>query len=333
MRGTFLAPTAGVTQVVQAPPVVMDHVTRRFRDVVAVNDASLAVPRGTILGLIGPSGSGKTTMVRMLTGILAPTSGAIGVLGDRPGHFRRQTRERIGYMPQQFHLYEHLTAAENVAFCATLFGLSWWGRRRRVRETLQTVQLTEARGRLAKDLSGGMQRRLSLACALVHDPELIFVDEPTAGLDPLLRETVWSEFRRLRDAGRTIFVTTQLVNDAAYCDRVAVLVRGSIVALDTPENLRRQVFGGEVVEVRTRGPAAAGAVQRVPGVLHVQQTSPDRLVVIAEDAGAATPRITEALSADGTRVLVADKYEPTFDDVFVELVERALPEEREAVAS
>ena len=304
----------------------MDRVTRRFRDVVAVNDASLEVAPGTILGLIGPSGSGKTTMVRMLTGTLAQTSGDLWVLGERPSRFRRETRERIGYMPQQFHLYPHLTTGENVAFCATLFGLFWWRRRRRVRQVLELTQLYDARDRLAMDLSGGMQRRLSLACALVHEPDVLFVDEPTAGLDPLLRQAVWEEFRRLRDTGHTLFVTTQSVSDAEYCDHVALLVRGTIVALGEPEELRRAAFGGEVIEVRTRGAAPAGVVEKLPGVIDVQQPAKDRLVVIAEDAGATTPRIADALNAWGSPVLTADKYEPTFDDVFVELVERSTEE-------
>jgi ABC-2 type transport system ATP-binding protein len=311
-------------------PVVLEGVTRRFGDVIAVNDASLAVPGGTILGLIGPSGSGKTTMVRMLTGTLAPSAGALRVLGDDPARFRRETRERIGYMPQQFHLYPHLTTSENVAFCATLFGLFWWRRRRRVREVLELTQLSAARHRLAKDLSGGMQRRLSLACALVHEPDVLFVDEPTAGLDPLLRQTVWEEFRRLRDAGRTLFVTTQSVSDAEYCDHVALLVSGTIVAIGRPEELRRAAYGGEVVEVRTRGRADPKVVEGLPGIRHVQQTADDRLVVIADDAGVATPQITDVLTSSGAQVLTADKYEPTFDDVFVELVERSTEEQEVA---
>jgi ABC-2 type transport system ATP-binding protein len=316
-----------------AAPVVMWNVTRRFKDVVAVNDVSLEVPGAGVLGLIGPSGSGKTTMIRMLTGTLAPTSGDIEVLGEDPRGFRRETRERIGYMPQQFHLYPHLTAAENVAFCATLFGLFWWRRRRRVREVLEITQLTAVRDRLAKDLSGGMQRRLSLACALVHEPDLLFIDEPTAGLDPLLRQAVWEEFGRLRDAGRTLFVTTQSVTDAEYCDNVALLVRGSIVAADEPEALRRSAFGGEILEVRTVGRVDPRLVERLPGIVSVQQPANDRLVVVTEDAGRATPAITEALTAAGERVLTADKYEPTFDDVFVELVERNGVDQPEEAAS
>jgi ABC-2 type transport system ATP-binding protein len=311
----------------------MENVTRRFGGVVAVNDASLWVGSGTILGLIGPSGSGKTTMVRMLTGTLAPTSGRIAVLGETPATFHRETRERLGYMPQQFHLYPHLTTAENVAFCATLFGLFWWHRRRRVREVLELVQLTDARNRLAKDLSGGQQRRLSLACALVHEPEVLFVDEPTAGLDPLLRQTVWEEFARLRDAGRTLFVTTQTVSDAQYCDGVAMLVKGTLVAVGEPEALRREAFGGELVDIRTEGPATKSVVESIAGVRSVDQRANDRLLVTTDDAGAVVPRITDALNMSGSRVLSADKHEPSYDEVFVELVERTGANEREEVAS
>src|SRR2546423_492456 len=174
----------------------MQDVTRRFRDVVAVDGVSFEVQPGTIIGVIGPSGSGKTTLVRMLTGTLDPTAGTVQVLGENPRRFRRRTRERIGYMPQQFVLYPELTAAENVSFVASLFGLLWFRRRRRVREVLELVELWNERNRRAERLSGGMQRRLELACALVHGPVLLFVDPPTAGPDPVLRQTVWAEFRR-----------------------------------------------------------------------------------------------------------------------------------------
>ena len=326
-------PPAFVVQVHGPAPIEMENVTRRFGNVVAVSDASLWVGAGTILGLIGPSGAGKTTLVRMLTGMLAPTSGSLTVLGESPSRFRRETRERLGYMPQQFHLYPHLTTAENIAFCATLFGLFWWRRRRRVREVLELMQLYDARHRLAKDLSGGQQRRLQLACALVHEPEVLFVDEPTAGLDPILRQLVWDEFRRLRDAGRTLFVTTQTVSDAQYCDGVAMLVRGVLVAVGDPEGLRREAFGGERVDIRTEGPATKSVVEGIAGVRSVDQPARDRLVVTTDDAGAVVPRITDALNMSGSRVLSADKHEPTYDEVFVELVERTGVHDAEEVAS
>ena len=176
----------------------------------------------------------------MLTGAIAPTTARSAVLGREPKRFRRADRERIGYMPQLFTLYEDLTAGENVDFVASLFGMLFRRRRRRrVREVLKLVDLWDARGRRAGQLSGGMQRRLELACALVHEPELIILDEPTAGIDPLLRETIWEELHRLRDAGRTLLVTTQHVGEAEECDAVAMIVGGRIIALAPPDELRR----------------------------------------------------------------------------------------------
>ncbi len=182
--------TTGTRATVAASDVaiVVDRATKRFGSLVALQDLTLTVPFGTTLGVIGPSGAGKTTTIRLMTGGIAPTAGQVRVLGENPRRFRRQTRERIGYMPQQFVLYPDLTAQENVGFVASLFGMLWRRRRDRVRAVLELVDLWDARGRRASELSGGMQRRLELACALVHDPALLFLDEPTAGIDPLLQK-------------------------------------------------------------------------------------------------------------------------------------------------
>ncbi len=302
--------------------VSVREVTRAFGDVNAVDNVTLEVPRGTILGVIGPSGSGKTTLVRLLTGTLIPTSGQLRVLGQEPRRFSRHTREKIGYMPQNFVLYEELTAAENLNFVAALFGLVWPRRARRVKEVLQLVELWDARGRRAKQLSGGMQRRLELACALVHQPTLLFADEPTAGLDPMLRQRIWAEFRRLRDEGRTLVVNTQYVGEAEYCDQVAVLAHGRLVAFATPVELRRNAYGGELIEVETSQPFDGGLLERVQGVRRVDQSAPRHMLVLAEDAGTATPRIVEEINAAGGQVVKSSEYVPSFDEVFAQLVER-----------
>lgn len=303
-----------------APVASLRGISRRFRDVVAVDDVSLDVARGTIVGVIGPSGSGKTTLIRMLTGTLEPTSGELSVLGEKPRKFRRHTRERIGYMPQNFVLYPELTAAENVAFVASLFGLLWNRRRQRVREVLELVELWDERNRRADRLSGGMQRRLELACALVHEPVLLFVDEPTAGLDPVLRQTIWTEFRRLRDEGRTLLVTTQYVGESEYCDEVAVLAQGRLVALATPEELRRRALGGDVLDVETERAFDGNVLTRLPGVKEIRQSQPRRFLVIAEDAGEATPRLVQEITGLGGTVVSSSEYRPSFDEVFAELV-------------
>lgn len=305
--------------------VVIESSSKRFDDVVAVRDISLVVPPGSILGLIGPSGSGKTTTIRLLTGALEPTSGRIRVLGEIPTRFRRRTRERIGYMPQSFTLYPDLTASENVDFVAAMFGMLFLRRRRKGAEVLRLVDLYDVRNRKASNLSGGMQRRLELACALVHDPTILFLDEPTAGLDPLLRVRVWDELHRLRDAGRTLLVTTQYVTEAEECDAVALIAGGRLVALGTPDELRREAVGGDVVEVETTTTFDGSGLTGRPEIRQIRQTGPRSFQAIVEDAGTATPAIVDAVAEAGAEVAAAREYRPSFDEVFAELVERDLP--------
>ena len=302
------------------PIVSTAGLTRRYDDLAALDGVSLDVPRGTILGVIGPSGSGKTTLIRILTGTLEPSEGKVEVLGEHPRKFKRHTREKLGYMPQHFVLYDELTAWENVSFVASLFGLLWPKRGRSVKRLLTLLGLWEARNRRARQLSGGMQRRLELACALVHDPVLLFVDEPTAGLDPVLRETVWDEFRRLRDTGRTLVVTTQVVSEAAYCDSVAVLSRGKLIALAPPEELRRMASGGDVIQVKTKTAFDGGTLTDVEGVREIRQHAPRDILVITDDAATALPRVVEAIQARGGSVESSSEYRPTFDEVFSRLV-------------
>ena len=302
--------------------VVMDGVSVQFPDQLAVDDISLVVPTGAILGLIGPSGAGKTTTIRVLTGALVPTGGTATVLGEEPRHFRRETRERIGYMPQSFTLYPDLTVRENVDFVGSLFGMFFFSRRRRTKEVLQLVDLWEVRGRQAGRLSGGMQRRLELACALVHDPALLFLDEPTAGIDPILRAKVWTELHRLRDAGRTLIVTTQYVNEAESCDRVALIANGRMLALATPDGLRREAVGGDVVVVETAAFFDAEQLAGLPFVRRVRQDGARQLTVVVDDAGTATPDVVEAVKARGGEVTSAREERASFDDVFAALVHR-----------
>lgn len=313
--------------------IYIDSASKRFGNVVAVDGISLSVPAGTILGLIGPSGSGKTTTVRLLTGALTPDRGTVRVLGEEPRRFKRRTRERIGYMPQLFTLYPDLTAAENVDFMASMFGLLLFRRRRRVREALKIVDLWEARKRRASALSGGMQRRLELACALVHDPALLFLDEPTAGIDPLLRVRVWEELHRLKDAGRTVLVTTQYVNEAEECDNVALVAHGRLLALATPDELRREAMGGDMIEVETRAAFDGAVLTSLPEVRDVRAQGPRRFQVVVDEAGTATPAVVDAISAAGGDVAAAREVRPSFDEVFAELVERDARSREAAVAA
>jgi ABC-2 type transport system ATP-binding protein len=300
----------------------MAGVTKRFNDHEAVSNLDLEIPAGTVVGIVGPSGSGKTTTIRMVTGSLGPTSGTIEVLGQRPDRFTRTTRERMGYMPQIFSLYPDLTVIENVDFAASLFGLILWRRYRRRRAVLELLDLWSVRRRRAGQLSGGMKRRLELAAALVHEPRLLILDEPTAGIDPLLRRTVWDEIHRLRESGVTALVTTQYVTEAEECNLVALISDGHLIAFGTPDELRRAALGGEVLEVTTKGLFDAAVLANSPGVLGVRQAGPRDFRLVVEDAGTASADVVQALTAAGGEVESVREVRPSFEEVFAELVER-----------
>jgi ABC-2 type transport system ATP-binding protein len=306
--------------------VTIDRASKRFGDDFALTDVTFSVREGSIVGIIGPSGAGKTTLVRLMTGALAPTEGEVRVMGEDPLRFKRATRERIGYMPQSFALYPDLTTRENVDFVASLFGLLWWRRRRRTRQVLETVDLWSVRDRRAGRLSGGMQRRLELASALVHDPAVLFLDEPTAGIDPLLRATIWEELSRLREEGRTLLVTTQYVGEAERCDAVLVISDGRIIAAGTPDELRHSALGGDVVEIETAAPIDAAALRTVDGILRIEQRGPTEIRATVADAAKTLPEIVDAITAAGGDVSSAAEARPSYDEVFAILVERARSE-------
>jgi ABC-2 type transport system ATP-binding protein len=305
------------------PDVVAVDIGKRFGDRDVVQGLSFEVQRGMIFGIIGPSGCGKTTTIRMLLGVLRPTSGDLRVLGRRPHQFRRRDRERLGYMPQQFVLFPELSVMENMGFAASIYGMGFFGRGRRIRRTLELVELWDARDRPAGLLSGGMQRRLELAATLVHNPEVIFMDEPTAGIDPVLRAKFWEHFRALRDEGRTLICTTQYVTESEYCDEILVLREGQRVATGTPDEVRRLAMGGEVVTVT--GPDldrhAVVALRGVDGVQKVSWDGQDRLRVIVEDAGSSVPVLMDALRAANVEVAEVSEEHASFDDVFVQLMD------------
>jgi ABC-2 type transport system ATP-binding protein len=314
----------------QRPAIIKARgVTHAFSSGAGVFDLSFDIPAGAIFGMIGPSGCGKTTTVRLLTGRYRHERGSLQVLGEEPSAFRSRTRERIGYMPQHFVLYPNLTVWENLNFVASLYGMGYLRRRRQLRDLLELVELSDAAGRLGSQISGGMQRRLELACMLVNSPQLMFADEPTAGIDPVLRAKFWEHFRALRDAGRTLFVTTQYVGEAAYCDLVAVMRAGRIIHLDTPENLQRIALGGEIIRLQV-DPAHALAATQVcyqhPAISDVRRSShePGLLLLQVEDAGAALPLILAELGRHAEiTVQQAERHAPPFDDIFIRLMEQA----------
>lgn len=303
--------------------VSAEGVGKRFNNEDVITDLSFQVSRGTIFGVIGPSGCGKTTTVRMLLGVLRPTAGKLFVLGREPHTFRRRDRERLGYMPQQFVLFPELSVMENMGFAASIYGMSFFGRAKHIRRALDLVELWDARNRPAGRLSGGMQRRLELAATLVHAPEVIFLDEPTAGIDPVLRAKFWEHFRALRDAGCTLIVTTQYVTESEYCDEILVLRDGKKVATGTPEEVRRMALGGEMVVVAGGNLSNRDRqlILSLDGVRGANWTGRDRLEVIVEDAGLAVPILVSALQQANIDVEEVSEQRPSFDEIFVTLME------------
>lgn len=318
-----------------APVIEVSQVNKVFGEQVALRDVSLRVEPGEIFCLLGPSGSGKTTLIRLLNGVYFPTQGRVTVFGKEPARFSRQDREQIGYMPQMFVLYPNLSVAENLNFIASIYGLSWRDRRQRLPRLLELVNLTEHQRSLAGNISGGMKRRLELACALLHEPALVYMDEPTAGIDPILRASLWKEFRSLRDeerigpqgeslGRRTLFVTTQYVNEADSCDKVAIVAKGELVALGTPQELRAQALGGEAIEITadrmTRQHMTI--LQDIPGVKGIERLKFDQLRIAVDDAQTRLPLIVQTLYEQGLDLDSVDIVELKFDEVFVRLIEQ-----------
>lgn len=301
--------------------------TKSFGQTTVVHGINFELLRGQILGMIGPSGSGKTTTMRMLAGIYRPTAGRVRVLGQWPAAFKRQTRERIGYMPQQFALYPELSVWENMNFTASIYGLGF-PREARLQELLEFVDLAEHKKKLARNLSGGMKRRLSLATTLVHNPDLLFLDEPTAGVDPVLRRKFWDHFKELQRQGRTLFVTTQYVGEAAYCDLVGVMVQGRLPLVETPDGLRRRAFGGEVVDLHTEERLLHRDRYRLHKLPFVQaeprriDNQENTLRIVVNEASTAIPELLNWCKTEYITVKSIEEYLPPFDDVFVELVKK-----------
>ncbi len=299
--------------------------TKQYGTEFAVRDVTFNVPRGSIFGFIGPSGSGKTTTIRLLTGIARPTQGKVTVLGKDPVKFSHGRRARLGYMPQLFVLYPHLTVWENLNFAASIYGMGLF-RGKKLKNVLEFVELYEHRYKLVRDISGGMQRRLSLAATLVHDPDLIFLDEPTAGIDPVLRRKFWDHFNQLQNQGRTLFITTQYVNEAAYCNLIGVMAEGRLLTVDTPEGLRKQAFRGEIIDFQTTQPVDMRQEQELrslPYVRSVTRQGPTHLRLVVDEAGTSIPELMEWSRSQNISVDAVEEYLPPFDDVFVELVRRA----------
>lgn len=300
--------------------VTVDNVTKRFGDFVAVDGVSFSVDRGEIFGFLGPNGSGKSTTIKMICGILKPSDGKIRVLEHDTVRNRRSVVMNIGYMSQKFSLYPTLTCEENMNFYAGVYGIRGAERRRRVEMLLGEHGLTRQRARLAKDLPVGWKQRLALACALLHDPEILFLDEPTGGVDPSSRRRFWDIIVGMAEKGSTIFVTTHYMDEAEYCDRIGLIFQGKLIALGTGAQLKRKAIPGKVYElILPDAVSHMAAIGSAEGVGEV--TVHGRALHVSFDESTENPeRVLEDLAEKGVPISDRREISPSLEDVFVTLM-------------
>ncbi len=307
------------------PAVRVERLERRFGDFVAVDGISFEVARGEIFGFLGPNGSGKSTTIRMLIGLLLPTGGRGWVAGHDIRTESARIKQIIGYMSQRFSLYEDLTAGQNLDFYGGVYGVPKALRAERRRWALEMAGLVGREATVTRDLAGGWRQRLALACAVLHEPRLLFLDEPTSGVDPVSRRAFWDLIRAMARRGVTVIVSTHYMDEAEYCDSLALLHRGRIVALGRPEELRRARLGIDVLEIAVDRPVEA--LQRLDGHPLVREASlfgASLHVAVAAGADAA-PALRAALADAGIVVERVDRIAPSLEDVFVSMIEAQPP--------
>ena len=297
------------------PVVLVENLTRRFGDFVAVDHVSFAVNAGEIVGYLGPNGSGKTTTIRMLLGLLEPSDGKATVLGFDAFNQSEQVRARSGYMSQKFALYDDLTVWENLTFYGGVYGIH---EKKQIEATLDLVGLTGHVSELARALSAGWRQRLALAIALVHKPKLLFLDEPTSGVDPAARRVFWDLIYELAAGGVTVLVTTHYMDEAEYCGRVGIMRDGKLLDIDTPAQQKATVIPGDVWEVHAEPlQEALNACDNCAGVLRVGLAG-EALRMITE-RGMKENELRARLESTGLTVNSLERGEPTLEDVFLSL--------------
>jgi ABC-2 type transport system ATP-binding protein len=297
------------------PVIRVENLTRRFGDFVAVDHVNFDVSAGEVVGYLGPNGSGKTTTIRMLLGLLEPSDGKATVLGFDAFKQSEEVRTRAGYMSQKFAIYDDLTVLENLTFYGGVYGIT---DKARIKHTLELVGLIGHDSTLTRSLSAGWRQRLALGIALVHQPKLLFLDEPTSGVDPTARRAFWDLIYELAEGGVTILVTTHYMDEAEYCERVGIMRDGKLLAMDTPLNLKKNIISGDVWEVYAE-PLQDGlaVLPEVDGVLRVGLAG-DHLRTITEK-GKKKEDLLNALQAGSVNVKNIVAGEPTLEDVFISL--------------
>ena len=311
--------------------IATENLTRRFKRITAVDGLNLSVQHGEIFGLVGPDGAGKTTTIRMLCAIMHPTEGTAHVAGFDTITESEQIKRHIGYMAQRFSLYGKLTVVENLDFFANVFQVRGRVRKEREERLLHFARLTEFRKRLAAHLSGGMQKKLALACTLIHQPEIIFLDEPTTGVDPVSRREFWDILTELHLQGITIFVSTPYMDEAERCSRVGLMYEGRIIVCDAPDRIKGLV-AGELLELRTsdlrRAEEMLGALE---GVLETQAYG-DLLHVFVDSVAQRQDSLRRTLAAAGIEVIGLRQTRPRMEQAFISLVRKQIEKARDQPA-
>jgi len=303
--------------------VEVRDLTKRFGAFTAVDGISLSVNEGEIFGFLGANGAGKSTTIRMLCGLLAPTSGTGRVLGIDVGRDPEEVKRRIGYMSQRFSLYDDLTVGQNLRFFGGVYGLHGDEAREREAWAVQMAGLEGKRDRLTGELPGGWKQRLALACAVMHRPRVVFLDEPTSGVDPISRRRFWQLIDDMAADGVTVFVTTHYLDEAEYCHRLALIHAGRLVALGTVSELKRVFAGRAVLEVVP--PRVGDALEAIASAPWALETSVfgTRIHVVVEDAEEGRRRIEERLASAGNAPVAVERILPSLEDVFIHYVEDA----------
>ena len=305
----------------EQPAVVVKNMEKRFGNFVAVNRVTFEVRTGEVFGFLGPNGAGKSTTIRMLCGILAPSGGEGTVAGYDVMAEAEQIKAHIGYMSQRFSLYEDLSVEENIDFYSGIYRIAAAKKRERKEWVIRMAGLQEHRHSRTAVLSGGWKQRLALGCAILHEPPILFLDEPTSGVDPISRRQFWDLIYELSGKGVTVFVTTHYMDEAEYCDRIGLIYRGELIALDTPQALKTQVMQEDVLEVLCERPQEAMAeIQEGEGIKEVALFGKG-LHVVAAEAQSAKDTVQGILAERGFVVNRIEQITPSLEDVFVSLIE------------
>jgi ABC-2 type transport system ATP-binding protein len=301
--------------------VVVRDMERRFGSFIAVNRVSFEVPQGEIFGFLGPNGAGKSTTIRMLCGILAPSGGSGTVAGFDILTQAEKIKAHIGYMSQKFSLYEDLTVEENIDFYGGIYRIPAEKRTKRKEWAIGMAGLNEHRRSKTAILSAGWKQRLALGCAILHEPPIIFLDEPTSGVDPISRRQFWELIYELSGRGVTVFVTTHYMEEAEYCDRLGLIYRGELIASGTPEALKTELMQEDLLEVLCERPQEAMAdIEKMSGVKEVALFGKG-LHVVVQDAAQAIKAVGKGLEERAYRVERIEQIVPSLEDVFVSLIE------------